>query len=388
MPLMVFVLVALCLCPAGTTLAGNLPESTPVPKDLTPGLQHLLKLVGPHPKPEFDQQAVGRVIEFVVAPKDPRTFYAARRDTGSPSAYYQSVIDCGLRQIIEYAFSPDIPLAATAPSSTRIVRWGDGGGGPGTLPRLGRSLVDLSRPVVIYGREYVVNTPDTNTGAYYDYEQGRALVLMEVDRRKVLISVSRQIGPSGPGRKGYVLGNDDNWDYLYSPDIGLNIKGLGWMRSHMFDSYGINFYIESADTGGGVLLGAFKWVRAGWNKINVVRDGHVHAGLERFAKAFKKILESPRLPSAPKLAAALAPIQRLSPQQLRQKMEIYRGVMVSRYTGQTLSKSEWPFKILNGPQHWNGLQVEEMRSALVLEKMKQTIGKSDSAGLERLLDFK
>jgi len=185
-----------------------------------------------------------------------------------------------------------------------------------------------------------------------------------------------------------VLGNDDNWDYLYTADIGLNLRGLGWVRSHMFDSYGINFYVEPAPESRRVLLGAFKWVRAGWQKINVVRDGHVHAGLERFGKAFKKILESPRLPPAPKLAAALAPINSLSPKQLKQKMEIYRGVLVSRYADPVTSKSAMPFKLLGDPNYWNNLKKEEMRSALVVEKMKQTIGVGDSPRVSRLLDFK
>jgi hypothetical protein len=165
------------------------------------------------------------------------------------------------------------------------------------MPRLVQSMDDLSRPFIIFGREYVANTPDTSTGAYYDYDLDRALILLEVDRR-------------------------------------------------------------------------------------------VHAGLERFGKVFKKILESPRLPPAPKLAAALAPINSLSPKQLKQKMEIYRGVLVSRYADQVTSKSSMPFKLLGDPNYWNNLKKEEMRSALVVEKMKQTIGVGDSPRVSRLLDFK
>ena len=93
---------------------------------------------------------------------------------------------------------------------------------PVILQRLGAALGNLSTPVLIRGREYVVNTPDQFSGAYYDYEQERTLILYEYQRRNVLISISRQFGMSGPGRKGLVLGHDGNWDYLYSSEIGLN----------------------------------------------------------------------------------------------------------------------------------------------------------------------
>ena len=382
-----FVLLVLCLAGYATAMANTLPTSTPVPGELTPGLKHLIELVGPRPRPDFDPRKIDPLIEFLSTEKPADNFFSAPRETGRLSAYYRNILRRSLRGVIGYAFSPDIPLVATATSSTRIVRWVSGADGGSALPQLSEKLGQLESPVVIHGREYVVNTPDRFSGAYYDYEQERTLILYRYQQRYALISISRQADLSGPGRKGLVLGNDDNWDYLYSSQIGLNIKGLGWMRSHMFDSYGINIYIEAAAGSRKTILGAFKWVRAGWNKINVVRDGHVYSGLQRFGSTLKKILESPFLPKPAELASILSPIESLSHGQLRKKMGIYRSLLAERHENVLTSRSGWPSKIFSDPQYWNSLKDEEMKSVLVVEKMKHALGGGNGGRSARLLDF-
>ena len=383
----VFCTLFLCLAGYTESVANSLPDSTPVPVELTPGLQHLLEMVGPQPKPEFDPGKIKPLIDFMSTGITADTFFAARRETGRPSAFYHDLLDRGLKDIIAYAFSPDIPLVATVPSSTRIVRWIAGDSGQGPHPRLAARLDKLQRPVIFHGREYVVNTPDQFSGAYYDYEQDRTLILYRHHQRKALISISRQSGESGPGRKGLVLGPDENWDYLYSSQVGLNLRGLGWMRSHMFESYGINFYIEAAAGGSKTVLGAFKWVRAGWNKINVVRDGHVYSGLQRFGETFKKIIESPLLPKPADLASVLSPIDSLSRVQLQAKMETYRRLLAERYADLLISRSGWPSQIFSDTGYWDTLNDEEMKSVLVVEKMKHTLGERNSDLLDQLVDF-
>ena len=382
-----YLVLSLLLAGHAEVVADSLPTSTPAPAEITPGLQHLLELVGPQPKPEFDSSRIGPLIEFMTDGMTSDTLFSTSRDIGRPSAYYQNLLSCDLKGVIEYAFSPDIPLVATVPSSTRIVRWISGEGGRDVHPRLDEKLENLKIPVIVHGREYVVNTPDQFSGAYYDYEQDRTLILYQYQQRKALISISRQTDVSGPGRKGLVLGHDSNWDYLYSTEIGLNLKGLGWMRSHMFESYGINFYIEAAAGSSNTILGAFKWVRAGWNKINVVRDGHVYSGLQRFGATLKRIIESPLLPKPAELASALSPIESLSRAQLQNKMEIYQRLLAERYAETLTSRSGWPSKIFSDADYWSTLADEEMRSVLVVEKMKHALGDSDTDLADRLVDF-
>jgi hypothetical protein len=45
-----------------------------------------------------------------------------------------------------------------------------------------------------------------------------------------------------------------------------------------------------------VRCAVFKWLRAGWSGINMVRSKHIYNGLKRFAKPLKEILEYPSLP--------------------------------------------------------------------------------------------
>ena len=380
-------LAAVCLTIAASAAAERLPASVAAPAELAPGLNHLLEMAGSQAKPEFDPELIGPLMAFITADKSGGTFFSAPRKTGGPSAYYQVLIRRSLKSIIAYAFSPDIPALATVPSSTRMVRWMSDEDGQTALPRLGRMLENLSAPVLVHGRETVVNTPDQFSGAYYDYEQDRALILYPYQQRTALISISRQNGRSGPGRKGVVLGRDSDWDYLYSREIGLNLKGLGWMRSHMFDSYGINVYLETAKGGPETILAAFKWVRAGWNSINVVRDGHVYSGLQRFGTTFKRIIESPLLPEPAELASALSPIKSLSHSRLRARMDIYRRLLARRHADVLTSASGWPASVLNDPQYWDSLSEEEMQSVLVVEKMKQALTNETTDLSARLLQF-
>lgn len=384
-PLILALLTLVCL----TRAAAAESLSTPVvaPEALTPGLKHLLALVGSRPTPEFEPARIRPLMAFITAEKPEATVISVPRETGQPSAYYQVIIRRSLKSIIAYAFSPDIPLVATVPSSARIVRWMSVADGKAAPPRLGRMLEKLSTPILVHGREYVVNTPDQFSGAYYEYEVDRSLILCRYQQRKALISISRQAGLSGPGRKGLVLGRDTDWDYFYSPEIGLNLKGLGWMRSHMFDSYGVNIYIEATEGSPETILAAFKWVRAGWNKINVVRDRHVHSGLQRFGATFKRILESPLLPEPNELASALSPIKSLNHGRLRAKMDVYRDLLARRHADVLTSGSGWPSRVFRDPQYWSSLSDEEMQSVLVVEKMKQILTNSTTDLSARLLEF-
>ena len=46
--------------------------------------------------------------------------------------------------------------------------------------------------------------------------------------------------PSNIGRKGCVVGDDANWNYLYSDETGLTKTGLGWVDSYMYDAHSIH----------------------------------------------------------------------------------------------------------------------------------------------------
>lgn len=364
----------------------NLSE-TMIPESLSPGLIHLLELVDPEKQVDFDTKRVAEVMDFIETPKKQHVLYYADGRTGSPSAYFDFEVHRNLEDILKYAFNPDIPAIAMTPSSTRRAGWLEAGNQGERLPRLWQELARLNRPIVIQGSELLENTPDTFSGAYYKYDLYRTVVLFKYRHRNVLISISKQKDMSDVGHKGYVLGPDENWDYFYSGKPGLAISGLGWVRSYMYDSYGISIYYEIDAQFPTVRCATFKWVRAGWSRFNVVKRFHIYEGSLRFAAAFKEIMESTHLPEVDALADVFSKISNLSVEELKDKMKLYVDILKKRY-GQVPSKSvKWSPKIFEDKMQWLEMSKEEMQSALVVEYMKYVLGKTNIRDVGALLSL-
>ena len=180
------------------------------------------------------------------------------------------------------------------PSSLRQHEW--------LTPQVLEPLRDLPRQVksdgdirLVRGRDREVITPDTNTGGYYVYDQDRIVTILPGPIGPVLISVSSQNELSEVGKKGCIVGNDKDWNYLYSQETGLNTFGMGWVESYMYYAHSVLVYV--ADSSSNVLhVGSFKWLNGGWAKMNMVNSNHILNGIKRFAADFKTVLEAPGLP--------------------------------------------------------------------------------------------
>ena len=70
------------------------------------------------------------------------------------------------------------------------------------------------------------DTPDLNTGVYHEYDLKRTLILLNHKGRQVLVSLSKQIDKSDVGKKGIILGNDNDWNYYYSGEPGFTRPAL------------------------------------------------------------------------------------------------------------------------------------------------------------------
>ncbi len=90
------------------------------------------------------------------------------------------------------------------------------------------------------------------------------------------------------GKKGLVLGSDSDWNYLYSGKKGTNLPGLGWVSSYMYDSCTIMIYYEMDPNEPLVRCAVFKWLKAGWSNINMVKKSHIYKGLVRYENSFKR----------------------------------------------------------------------------------------------------
>jgi hypothetical protein len=356
-----------------------------VPDSLSPGLTHLLDLADPEKQPAFQPDKIKKLLEFVEEPKDPGALYFADPKLGSPSAYFDFDIRQHFDHMLKYAFNPNVPAYLTTPSSTRLSQWKQDQGFGKQVPVLWKIIDEQEAPILVKGLEFVENTPDVFSGAYYSYHLYRTLIMFKANNRKVIISISKQKGKSDVGKKGYVLGTDDNWDYFYSGKPGLTKPGLGWVRSHMYDSSGINIYYEIDPSAPLLRCAAFKWVRAGWSKINVVQKHHIYKGIKRFAKSFKQIMEYPSLPSINTFGDAFSKINAMSANELKERLKIYLNILENRYGRDYRPPRAWSPQVFKDKSPWFQMSTEAMRSVLMVEYMKHAMGKSDTNVVVALL---
>ena len=367
--------------------AADNPVTKKISEALYPGLYHFFDLVDPEKKVLFDPKKTEQVLDFVESPKDESALYRADDIFGIPSAYYEFDVRKDLSDIAAYSFNPDIPCIATMPSSTRLFEWLGKNRQKSVSPRVRQYLDNLDTPVVIRGLRFVENTPDINSGAYYAYDMYQALVIFKHRQRNVLISISRQTDVSSVGKKGYVLGADEDWDYFYSGEKGLTIPALGWVRSYMYGSRTVAVYDEIGGGAPKVRCAVFKWLRAGWSGINMVKNRHIYYGLKRFATPFKEIIESPLLPPVNEMASTFKRIRNFSEKTLRSKMSIYSNILKNRYNSENQRPKKIPTKLFDNGNHWKKMTKDEMESVLVVEHMKYVMGKTQGSDVRALLDL-
>lgn len=375
------------LLSTGSQAAENLAE-VEVPQALSAGLHHFLDLSDPEKAIAFDPKKVAGVLDFINQTGKNAALYYADSILNAPSAYYEFDIHQNLKKIVSYSFNPDIPEIATMPSSARLFYWLDARQNRQSPPSIMKYLDRLGSPVVIKGLQHVEITPDTHSGAYYAYNIHQTVLIFKYRQRNILVVASKQEDVSTVGKKGYVLGADDDWDYLYTGKPGLTLPALGWVKSYMYGSNGITIYDEVDPVAGRVRCAAFKWLQAGWSGINMVRRKHIYSGLKRFAKPMKEILEYHSLPTVESMVCKFSRIRAFSEDTLRSKMQIYSGILQNRYDGGKGHAKKLPAHLFKDKTHWAQMSRDEMESALVIEYMKYAVGKTRPDEVEELLDLK
>jgi hypothetical protein len=199
------------------------------------------------------------------------------------------------------------------------------------------------------------------------------VILSPYCQGKLMINIYWQHEPSAAGKKGWVLGKDDDWSYLYTDEKGLNLKGLGWVSTYMYDSYGISIYYQPDAANPTVICGVVSWVRAGWAGINMVQPRHIRDGLVRMARAFTEVIENPRLPAPARLAETFSKSETLPTPTLRKYAGDYLAGLKRRTSA---SKALWK-KV--GPDFDNRnllkqMGRDELYSVLALDYFKKLLG--------------
>ena len=277
-----------------------------------------MKLVGfcEDPKGKLDEDAVNLLVDYVIENKTVKEvdLPKIREATG---AYYEFDTRVTFVNFLKYSYNQQIPSALTSPSSIRYSIWSGLPGKSQKMPANWETLLPVSKPVIIHGIQRDAITPDLTTGVYYEYELQRTLILLNHKGKKVLITISKQINRSNVGKKGAIIGSDDDWNYYYSDEPGSLKKGMGWVKSYIYDFFSVGVYVETGASSSVVRSGVFQWIRAGWSGVNFVQSGHIIKGMKRYGRNFKGILESPALPPVDLIAAAYQKVYALPNSDIR-----------------------------------------------------------------------
>jgi hypothetical protein len=377
---------AFALCSLATETQAD-ENTVQIPETLNPSLNKLLELTvaSGHPQPDMD--AINRVLDYLLAPKNMALTYSAGIRKGATSNYYEFTLNRSLQDLIRLAYNPDIPSYFVLPASLHQSSWLDPNGTPQPLPDLSKALTCLAEPILVKGMEHVVNTPDTYSGAYYAYDLNRAIVLARSRGHRVLLSMSSQKGKSDVGKKGLVVGNDDDWNYLYTGEKGCTRSGLGWASTYMYDSDSIMVYYEMTDPTPHLRCAVFKWVDAGWAGINMAQPVHIKKGVERFLNAFKQIVESTTLPTPSALAASIRRIDKLPMNELKQKVSDHFNRLKKCHQDDNRLNRRWFTRLFDDGRYIEKMSREELKAVLCKEYLKYLLGKSQGFDIALLRDI-
>jgi len=327
------------------------------------------------PKVGLDENAVAILAEYVLSSKQTRE-HPLPKSLECTGAYYEFDTKITFARLIEYSYNPLIPPIITRPSSLRYSTWTAPRTETQKLPGSWKQVPSAGVPFVIHGIEHDSNTPDLSTGVYHEYDLKRTLILLNYKERQILVSVSKQIGTSKVGKKGAILGNDDDWNYYYSGETGSSLIGLGWAKSYIYDYFSVSVYVEPGTALATVRTGVFQWLRAGWSGINFVRANHILAGMRRFGRDCKTILESLRLPAPNQIASVYQGFWNMPEGDLMKEYSALRQAQRSlAIKSGKISKSEGEDKVslVNTPK-------DQMVEELMLENLKMALGKPTLLG--------
>ncbi len=322
------------------------------------------------PKGGFDEHDVATLVDYVLSAKNNRT-HVLPESTGCPGAYQEFDTKIVFPRFMEYSFNARIPSVVTRPSSLRYSLWRDPKGRVQRLPNSWGPILQAGKPLILHGLQHDSNTPDLTTGVYYEYDLKRTLILTHYKGRPVLVSISKQIDRSGVGEKGFILGNDSDWNYYYSGEPGSAKSGLGWVKSYIYDYFSITIYVESGATHAKLRTGVFQWIRAGWSGINFVQPSHIISGMERFARNNRIVLESPHLPDPNQMIAAYQGLSKMPANDLTSK---YKALQQAR-RALALRGGKIGQEKAGEPASIAKTSKEQMVEELMLEYLKGALGK-------------
>lgn len=354
----------------------NIPEThntDTLPQEVEAVLGYLLGLVD-QKGAGFDGRQVVPLINYAIQGNlDPDNIRPAPRSSGKGVCLKTQVM-APLKRILRYAYNPSIPNFVVYPSVLRLSGWYPDSEIMARNARLWDEMKYLAKPLLLRGREFEVNTPDSFSGAYYRYDLNRLIGLMKHKKGQVLISVSKMIKKSRVGRKAVII-DDNNWNYFYSGINGLNLKIIGGMDTYMYDSESVMIYYQEDAAIPHTTVLLFKWLKAGWAGINVVQPKHIYEGCTRFAQGLKTVMESDTLPPSDVFIELVNYIKTLSDAEINSKIREY-SANFERIAKKHKDMAKPDFaRIIADGGYAGVLNRQERLALLILEGLKRHIGK-------------
>ncbi len=346
-------------------------KPTPLVKDVEKSIDHLFKVLNGD-NSQFDTAAVAPMLDFVMGMQtDPKDIEPAKRFGGRGICLLKEV-PSDLDKILRYFYNPELPNYLLCPATLRLSGWHEGSEFLTRETPLWDELPTLSEPVMVRGREFETTSPDSFAEAYYGYDLDRLIILLKHNGKNVAISVSEQKEKSDVGRKGAIL-NDKDWDFFYSGIEGLNRGGMGWMDTFMYKSASVQIFVEDDAAAQKSSAFLFKWLKAGWASMNVVKRSHIYDGSLRYARSLETVLGSPTL-TPEKVVEGIKSLTTMSESERDGLIEEYAKNFEIRFKNDPkLEKKEYAKVIADGG-YAKVLDPEARKSVLALQKLKSMLG--------------
>ncbi|MDA8137138.1 MAG: hypothetical protein M0036_00685 [Desulfobacteraceae bacterium] len=350
--------------------------SSAAPAALEAGLSSLIEFCASDKgSAAIDFDRIKPVVDFIRQAPEMADYVPEERET-TKGSFIGFTVQRPLPDLIRYAYNRYIPEGAIYPSSVNFSYWKEPPqGNPRGTQDLWKNLDGLTTPYVARGEVREAIAPDLHTGTYYEYDLRRAFIAFRQGHSRVVFSLSSQIGSSEVGKKGYIVGSDQDWNYLYTQDQGLNKTGLGWVKPKIFRYYSICCFLEDETGANKSKIGVFQWLAAGWIGMNVVDTHHIRRGLQRFADQFKGMVESERMPDPATLERVCKSLVETDESLLREK-----AVDVTRYIRKKAEQDEAlrnkpAIQSLDETNYVAQMGKPQLVTVLMREFMKYCLGK-------------
>lgn len=288
--------------------------------------------------------------------------------------YWRGVLNKPFAESLRYFYNPNIPSEILYPSSLRQGFWEPGS----DILSLKKPIWEMfetlgEQPVVLTGRETEEITPDNYSGCYYIYTQARVLVLLRYKGVPMLLSISWQDGKSDAGMKGNFLGDYDDWDFVYTKAVGGTAPGIGWMSTYMYASSNITLLFPLSD--GSTCYSMFKWLRAGWSGLNVVKRDHITSGANRNFRGMLEVVGGAGGIAFEELEAISKKYDSLGREAMLAEARPYAAQLAKlSKNDEILKRDEFQAVLANGI-YAETLSDDELRSLLKVLALKRKLGK-------------